>query len=139
MSNQFSGLIIKAPFLFVKGFLLGFMHGRNMNFDYFFHRKSGIKRETLGEIIKELPAIDCYTDLCLPNNIVDDFEKSLKQIDPGIGVTLEDKRKIKDARFTFSFKLFNMIMPLAQLSLFFYKVYMQIKVDQTVVVPKNVC
>jgi hypothetical protein len=107
MSNQFTELIIKAPFLFVKGFLLGFMHSRNLNFDYFFHRKSGIKRETLGEHVKELLAIDCYTDLCLPNDIVNDFEKSLKQIDPGIGVTIEDKRQIKDASFTFSFKLYN--------------------------------
>jgi hypothetical protein len=107
MSNQFTELIIKAPFLFVKGFLMGFMHGRKETFDYFFHRKSGIRRETLGELVKELLAIDSYTDLCLPSSIVGEFEESLHRIDPGIGVSIEDKREIKNADFKFSFTLFN--------------------------------
>jgi len=59
MSTPFTELIIKAPFMLVKGFLLGFMHGRNESFDYFFYRKAGIRRETLTDqiVCKEI-------DLC---------------------------------------------------------------------------
>jgi hypothetical protein len=107
MSTPFTKLIIKAPFLFVKGFLMGFMHGRNVSFDYFFHRKSGIRRETLGEIVKEFLVMDCYTDLCLPSNIVNHFETALNKIDSSIGVSISEKREILRAEFSFSFEIFN--------------------------------
>lgn len=107
MSTPFTELIIKAPFLFVKGFLMGFMNGRKEIFDYFFHRKSGIKRDTLLEIVKELLAIDNYTDLCIPSSIVGEFIEALGRIDPSIGVSIQQQRSIKNAEFNFSFKLYN--------------------------------
>ncbi len=107
MSTPFTELVISAPFLFVKGFLMGFMHGRNENFDYFFHRKAGILRETLSEVVKEFFAIDNHTDLCIPNYVVGEFEKAIQRLNPDMGVTIVEKKEIKDAEFNFSFKIFN--------------------------------
>ncbi len=107
MASKYSELIIKAPFLFVKGFLMGYMHGRNEFFDYFFHRKSGIRRETLGEMVKEFLALDCYTDLCMPNRVVKDFVTAIEEIEPRMGITVERQREIESASFLFRFKLYD--------------------------------
>jgi len=107
MRATYYELIIRSPFLLVKGFLMGYMHGRDESFKYFFHRKAGIRRETLGEILKEYLTMDNYTHLCLPENVVDNFITALKRAEPTIGSTVERKRRIAGAEFTFSFDLYN--------------------------------
>ncbi len=118
MKNSYSELIIKAPFILVKGFLMGFMYGREKNFDYFFHRKSGIRRETMGELFRELFELDCHTYLCLPNNVIDDFIDALEKAEPKIGVKVESRKRIEKAEFTFSFEIFNPAMSKACQDLF---------------------
>ena len=54
MQKSFSELVIEGQFVLVKGFIMGFLHGSDQEFDYFFHRKHGIRRETFKEFIKEL-------------------------------------------------------------------------------------
>jgi hypothetical protein len=107
MLTPFTELIIQAPFLLVKGFLLGFMHGRNESFDYFFHRKAGIRRETLTEKVKEVLSIENYTELCLPDNIVNEFIQALGKIDPFMGISVTQKQSIKGAEFKFNFTLYD--------------------------------
>lgn len=107
MGAKYYELIIRSPFLLVKGFLMGYMHGRGESFKYFFHRKAGIRRETLGEILKEYLTIDNYTHLCLPEDVTEHFVTALKRAEPTIGITVEKKRPIAGAEFTFSFDLYN--------------------------------
>ncbi len=107
MKQTYYELVIQSPFLLIKGFLMGFMYGRGEEFPYFFNRKAGIRRETLGEVIKEYLSLDNYTHLCLPENIVPEFETALEKAHPKIGVTIEKKNKIRSAEFTFSFEIYN--------------------------------
>ena len=107
MSTPFTELIIKAPFMLVKGFLLGFMHGRNESFDYFFHRKAGIRRETLTEKVKEVLSLENYTELCLPSSVVDNFIGAIEKIDPSLQISVTQKRPIKGAEFGFNFSIFD--------------------------------
>lgn len=107
MGVQYYELIIRSPFLLVKGFLMGYMHGRGESFKYFFHRKAGIRRETLGEVLKEYLTMDNYTHLCLPENVAEHFVSALRGAEPTIGCTVEKKRLITGAEFTFSFDLYN--------------------------------
>ena len=67
MSQPYSELVLNAPFLLVKGFLMGFMHGRGENFYYFFQHKKSIKRDAMGDMLREVLALECYCSLCLPN------------------------------------------------------------------------
>ena len=107
MSTPYTELIIKAPFMLVKGFLLGFMHGRNESFDYFFHRKAGIRRETLTEKVKEVLSLDSYTELCLPDSVSAEFINAIEKIDPSLEISVTQKRSIKGAEFQFNFSIFD--------------------------------
>ncbi|RMF60790.1 MAG: hypothetical protein D6748_03205 [Calditrichaeota bacterium] len=104
MATTYTELIIKAPFLLVKGLLLGFMYGRGEEFPYFFHRKTGIRRETVGEIVRELLVLDTHTFLCLPDAVVDEFAEVVKKAEPVVQCKVVGQRKIAGAEFSFSFE-----------------------------------
>lgn len=106
-AQPFYELVIQSPFLLIKGFLMGFMYGRGPEFPYFFHRKAGIRRETLGEVIREYLSLDNYTHLCLPEKVVPDFVAALERAEPKIGVRVVKKRKIKEAEFRFGFEIYS--------------------------------
>jgi hypothetical protein len=107
MQKSFSELVIEGPFLLVKGFILGFLHGSENEVDYFFHRKHGIRRETFKEFIKELFEFENHVHVCLNNNIVPKFLKAVKQTKENIELEVKSVRAIKSANFTFSFEIFN--------------------------------
>lgn len=107
MSIQFCELVINAPFLLVKGFLVGFMQGRGDSFDYYFHRKSKIERDTLGEFVKEVLHLDCHTHLCLPKDIVPVFRQALENVKGKINAEVLSEKDIQSASFKFSFHLYD--------------------------------
>lgn len=107
MKTAYSELVIKAPFLLVKGLVLGYMHGRGETFPYFFDRKAGVRKETLGEMFRELMELDTHTYLCLPDYIIADFTKMLRNIEEQISAEVESVKKIDYAEFSFSFEIFN--------------------------------
>lgn len=107
MQKSFSELVIEGQFILVKGFILGFMHGSDHEFDYFFHRKSGIRRETLKEFIKELFEFENHVHVCLENNVVPKFLKAVEKSKNKIGLEINSVRAIKSANFSFSFEIFN--------------------------------
>jgi len=102
-STSYSELVIKAPFTFVKGFLMGYMQASKNEFHYFFHRKHGIKYEGTGDIMRELLHVECHTHLCLPNDILTEFTNAITNVKHKVNVEIESIKKIKSARFTFSF------------------------------------
>ncbi len=107
MQKSFSELVIEGQFVLVKGFIMGFLHGSDQEFDYFFHRKHGIRRETFKEFIKELFEFESHVHVCLDNNVVPKFLKAIEKSEEKIGLEVRSVRSISSANFTFSFEIFN--------------------------------
>ena len=107
MQKNFSELVIEGQFILVKGFILGFMHGSDHEFDYFFHRKHGIRRETFKDFIKEIFELESHVHVCIENNIVPKFLKAVEKSQDKIGLQVNSVRAINSANFTFSFEIFN--------------------------------
>jgi hypothetical protein len=107
MEKAYTELVVAGPFALVKGFLMGFRCGMETEFNYFFHRKSGIRRDTLAELVKEALDMDNYVHLCLKNDVLDRFRNAVEKTRPLIGVEIKNERQIKQARFEFSFNISN--------------------------------
>jgi hypothetical protein len=107
MQKSFSELVIEGQFVLVKGFILGFLHGSDHEFDFFFHRKYGIRRETFKEFIKELFEFDSHVHVCLENNVLPKFLKAIEKSKEKIGLEVKSVRAISSANFSFSFEIFN--------------------------------
>ena len=107
MQKKFTELVVSGSFDLVKGFILGFRCGSGMEFDYFFHHKSGIRRETIAEMVKELLELENYIHLCLENDFVERFKEAAAKVKPLIGLEVKKERRIKEARFNFSFSISN--------------------------------
>ena len=107
MQKSFSELVIEGQFVLVKGFIMGFLYGSDHEFDYFFHRKDGIRRETFKEFIKELFEFDSHVHLCLDNNVVPKFLKAIEKSKEKIGLEVRSVRAIGSANFSFSFEIYN--------------------------------
>ena len=107
MHKSFSEIVIEGQFVLVKGFIMGFLHGSNQEFDYFFHRKHGIRRETFKEVIKELFEFESHVHLCLDNNVVPKFLQAIEKSNEKIGLQVKSVRAIKSADFSFSYEIFN--------------------------------
>lgn len=107
MSAAFSEVVINAPFLLVKGFLMGYLQGRGETFPYFFHRKHSINHETPGELMREMLHLECHTPICLPSEVVPDVQTALDNVHDKLGIDIKSVRPIKRASFTFSFHLYS--------------------------------
>ena len=82
MEKAYTELVIAGPFALVKGFLMGFRCGIETEFNYFFHRKCGIRRDTLAELVKEALDMDNYVHLCLENDVLDRFREAVEKAQP---------------------------------------------------------
>lgn len=77
---------------------------------YFFHRKAGIKRETLKDVIVELFELENLVHLCLEDRAIPQFQKALERVNPIIDLKIRSIRKIKQAEFKFSFEVYTQEM-----------------------------
>ena len=107
MSKDFTELVIDGNFDLVKGFLLGFKCGTDSEFEYFFHHKSGIRRDPLAGLIKGVLSLDTAAHLCLESAALDQFRKAVEKSRPIIGLEIEKEQPIKEAYFNFSFSISN--------------------------------
>ena len=107
MPSAFSELVIEGPFMLVKGFLMGYIYGSGKNIQYFFHRKAGIKQETLKDMLKGLLDFENYVHLCIESRMVGAFTGAIEQSQEKIGLSVKSVQSIQSASFNFSFELFN--------------------------------
>ena len=107
MQAVYRELVISGSFALVKGFLLGFKCGSASDFIFFFHRKSGIRRDTLAELVKEVLDLDNYVHLCLEDGVVPKFKEAIEKAAPLVGLKIIKERLIKQGRFDFSFAINN--------------------------------
>jgi len=107
MKQNFSEIVIEGRFMLVKGFLLGFLSQKNPDGRYFFHRKSGIRRETFKEMLKDFFELDTYAHFCLQSDLVDSFVKACDLYTKVTGNKIKSVKAIRSAGFTFAFEVYN--------------------------------
>ena len=103
MRTQYSELILTAPHILVKGFLLGFIQGSGKDIPFFFHKKFDIKRETIGEMVREILDLDCHTHVCIPSEFVSGIQTALEKTESLATVKIESNRVINTRRIHIQF------------------------------------
>lgn len=107
MGKKYSEIIIEGSFMLAKGFLLGFLSTSQDHGKYFFHRKSGIRRETFRELLKDFFELDNHVHVCLEQPLVDKFKKASSLYTEITGNKIVSEKPIKSASFHFSYEFFN--------------------------------
>jgi len=107
MKQNFSEIVIEGRFMLVKGFLLGFLSQKNPNGRYFFHRKSGIRRETFKDMLKQFFELDNYAHFCLESDLVDSFVQATELYTKVTGNEIKSVKPVHSANFNFSFEVFS--------------------------------
>lgn len=105
--RPFSEIVIEGPFMLVKGFLVGFLSCAKPDGQYFFHRKSGIRRETLKDFLKDFFELDNYVHLCLETELVDQFLEAAKFYQEKTGMKMQSVKAIRSASFTIAYEFYN--------------------------------
>lgn len=105
--SPYTELVIEGPFMLVKGFLLGFLATTRPDSKYFFHRKAGIRRETLKDFLKELFELENYVHLCLETDLVDSFKSAIEKFSETTMMKVKSEKKITSANFSFAYEFFN--------------------------------
>lgn len=107
MNQPFYEIVIEGPFMLVKGFVVGFLAGVKPGGEYFFHRKAGIRRETLKGFLREFFELDNHVHLCLEPDLIERFKKAAELYESKTGMKIESIKPIKSASFTFAYEFFN--------------------------------
>jgi len=107
MSKKYSEIVIEGNFMLAKGFLLGFLSETKPDSQYFLHRKSGIRRTTFSEMLKEFFELDNFVHFCLENELVKPFEKATELYTKVTGNKIKSVKEISSASFTFAYEFFN--------------------------------
>ena len=107
MPKQFSEIVIDGPFLLVKGFMMGYKYSCNPSMEYFFHRKTGIRRETLKDLIQEYFELESHTHLCLESGVLERFTETINASEEQIKLKILSRKIIETASFSFHFEVFS--------------------------------
>jgi len=107
MSKKYSEIVIEGGFMLVKGFLLGFLASAKPGSRYFFHRKSGIRRETFRELLKEFFELDNHVHVCIDNDLVADFTEATSLYSETTGNKIKSTKTISAASFSFAYEFFK--------------------------------
>ena len=107
MKTTFSELVIEGPFALVKGFLVGFLCTYPELPRYFLHRKVGIRRHTLRDLLSELFEFENLVHLCLEDSVVEEFKRAIARATPPISISIKSLKKIASTEFNFSFEIFD--------------------------------
>jgi len=107
MSKKYSEIIVEGSFMLAKGFLLGFLSTQQGQGQYFFHRKSGIRRETFRELLKDFFELDNHVHVCLEQPLVEKFKTASSLYTEITGNKIISEKEIETAAFSFSYEFFN--------------------------------
>ncbi len=107
MSQKYSEIVIEGNFMLAKGFLLGFLSQTKPDAKYFLHRKSGIRRITFSEMLKEFFELDNFVHFCLEDSLVDSFKKATELYTKVTGNKIKSVKPIKSATFSFAYEFYS--------------------------------
>jgi hypothetical protein len=107
MKQSFYEIVLEGNFMLVRGFVVGFLSAIKPGGLYFFHRKAGIRRETLKEFLRDFFEMENHVHFCLEADLIDDFKKAAKYYEKQTGMKIQSVKKIKGARFSFAYEFYN--------------------------------
>ncbi len=107
MSKKFVEMVISAPFILVKGFLMGLIEGSGETPMYFFSRRTGIRTETLGSAFKEWLGFENIVHLCVEETFSRKFEKAIRNTYEKLGMEVKSVQQIESAGFDFKAHFFK--------------------------------
>ena len=107
MSQHFYEIVLEGNFMLVRGFVIGFLASKKPGGSYFFHRKLGIRRETLKEFLKDFFEMENHVHFCLEGDLIEDFKKAIKYYEEETDLKVRSLKEIKGAKFSFGYKIYN--------------------------------
>jgi hypothetical protein len=107
MNQSFYEVVLEGNFMLVRGFVIGFLSAIKPNGLFFFHRKAGIRRETLKEFLREFFELENHVHFCLESDLIDDFKKAAEYYEKLTGMKIQSIKEIKNAHFSFTYEFFN--------------------------------
>ena len=97
MEKHYVELVIAAPFILAKGFLLGLMDGAGKKPAYFFSKRTGIRVETLADGLKEWLGFENLVHLCLEKSFADRFQQAVENNHEKLGIEIKSQKEIESA------------------------------------------
>jgi len=107
MNQSFFEIVLEGNFMLVRGFVIGFLAATKQKGLYFFHRKAGIRRETLKEFLRDFFELDNHVHFCLEADLIEQFKKAVNFYEKQTGMKMHSIKPIKNARFSFTYEFFN--------------------------------
>ncbi len=107
MAKQYKELVISAPFILVKGFLMGLVEGTGEDPVYFFSQRSGIRVETLSEGLKEWLGFENLVHLCVEDEFAESLKKAIENTHQKLGMEIRSEKVIESASFEFKARFFE--------------------------------
>ncbi len=107
MSKNFVEMVISAPFILVKGFLMGLIEGSGETPLYFFSKRTGIRTETLGSAFKEWLGFENIVHLCLEEKFSKKLSEGIKHTYEKLGMEVKSVKQIESAGFDFKAHFFK--------------------------------
>ncbi|MEJ2052793.1 MAG: hypothetical protein P8X42_02645, partial [Calditrichaceae bacterium] len=89
MKQSFYEIVLEGNFMLVRGFVVGFLSAIKPGGLYFFHRKAGIRRETLKEFLRDFFEMENHVHFCLEADLIDDFKKAAKYYEKQTGMKIQ--------------------------------------------------
>lgn len=107
MSKDFVEMVISAPFILAKGFLMGLIEGSGEQPVYFFSKRTGIRTETLGSAFKEWLGFENIVHLCVEKKFSKRLEDAIKNTYEKLGMEIKSVQHIESAGFDFKAHFFK--------------------------------
>lgn len=107
MSRDFVEMVISAPFILVKGFLMGLIEGSGETPIYFFSKRTGIRTETLGSAFKEWLGFENIVHLCLDKKFSRQLSEGIEHTYKKLGMEVKSVQHIESAGFDFKAHFFK--------------------------------
>jgi len=107
MSKEFVEMVISAPFILVKGFLMGLIEGSGEQPIYFFSKRTGIRTETLGSAVKEWLGFENIVHLCLEKKFSKRLGDGIAHTHETLGMEVKSVQRIESAGFDFKAHFFK--------------------------------
>lgn len=106
MKKEFVEMVVSAPFILVKGFLMGLIEGIGESPVYFFSRRTGIRVETLSDAVKEWLGFENLVHLCVEKDFSERLNTAMVNTHDRLGMEVKSVRKIESAGFEFDAHLY---------------------------------
>ena len=107
MEKRYAELVVAAPFILAKGFLLGLMQGTGEEPQYFFSKRAGIRVETLADGLKEWLGFENLVHLCIEKTFAARFKEAVSATRDRLGMEIKSEKEIESASFEFTARLFD--------------------------------